>query len=137
MFMEDATPRELFEKSLDRCLQSNSFIPIFYDKFLESSVEVRAKFVHTDFRQQIKMLIKSLKLVAAATAGVPAGLAEIKARSESHDRKHLDIKPHLYGLWLSSVIASARIHDKSWDARTEDAWKTILGHVINRMKKAY
>ena len=66
-----------------------------------------------------------------------AGLAEIKMRGESHDRHHLDIKPHLYDLWLSSVIASARIHDKSWDTRTEDAWKTILGHVIHRMKKAY
>ncbi len=135
--MEEATPRELFEKSLDRCLQSNSFIPTFYGKFLDSSVEVRAKFVHTDFRQQNKMLTRSLKLSAAATAGIPAGLAEIKMRGESHDRHHLDIKPHLYDLWLSSVIASARIHDKSWDTRTEDAWKTILGHVIHRMKKAY
>ncbi len=135
--MEHATPRELFEKSLDRCLQSNSFIPTFYDKFLDSSVEVRKKFVQTDFRQQNRMLAMSLKLTAAATAGVPAGLAEIKMRCESHDRHHLDIKPHLYDLWLSSVIASARLHDKSWDARTEDAWKTILGHVINRMKKAY
>jgi len=135
--MESATPRDLFERSLDRCLQSNTFISTFYDEFLDSSVEIRANFAHTDFRKQNKMLAESLKLAAAATAGVPAGLAEVTARAETHDRHHLNIKPHLYDLWLSSVIHAARIHDKSWDATTEDAWKTILGHIIHRMKKHY
>lgn len=135
--MVETTPKEIFLKSLDRCTQSSEFIPTFYDRFVASSPEVRRKFAHTDFAKQNKMLLKSLRLAAAATAGESAGLREITERAESHDRHHLDIKSHLYELWRIALLDAARRFDKQWDTTTEAAWNTILGHVIHRMIKFY
>ncbi len=135
--MVETTPKEIFRKSLERCTQSSEFIPTFYDRFVASSPEVRRKFAHTDFAKQNKMLLRSLKLAAAATAGDSEGLREITERAESHDRHHLNIKAHLYELWRTALLETARRFDKQWDTATEAAWKTILGHVIRRMIKFY
>jgi len=135
--MNDPTPKELFLESLNRCTLSSEFISTFYDRFVASSPEVRKKFARTDFAKQNRMLLKSLKLAAAATAGDPEGLQEITARAESHDRHHLNVKPHLYELWRTALFETARRYDKRWDTATETAWITILGHVIHRMVKFY
>ncbi|NQV26228.1 MAG: globin [Rhodopirellula sp.] len=116
---------------------SGKFIPAFYDRFLSSSDEIRNKFTHTNFQKQNEMLLKSLKLAAAATAGDLEGLQEIKARAESHDRHHLNIQPRLYEHWRVALIDTARVHDKQWNTAIEDAWNVILGHVIHRMTKFY
>lgn len=135
--MDKSTPKEMFLESLNRCTLSSEFISMFYDRFVASSPEVRRKFAHTDFAKQNRMLLKSLKLAAAATAGDPEGLQEITARAESHDRHHLNIKAHLYELWRIALLETARRYDKQWDTATEAAWNTILGHVIHRMVKFY
>ncbi len=135
--MSTLTPKEIFKSSLERCTQSSNFIPTFYDRFIASSPEVRSKFAHTDFAKQNKMLLRSLKLAAAATAGDPEGLREITERAKSHDRRNLNIKSHLYDLWRVALIDTARRFDKQWDTSTEAAWNTILGHVIHRMTKFY
>lgn len=135
--MASTTPKEIFLKSLERCTQSSEFIPTFYDRFVASSPEVRRKFAHTDFAKQNKMLLRSLKLAAAATAGESEGLREITERAEPHDRHHLNIKAHRYELWRTALLETARRCDKQWDTVTEAAWKTILGHVIRRMIKFY
>lgn len=44
------------------------------------------------------MLLRSLKLVAGATAGEPKSLREIRQRAETHDRYHLNIEPEHYDL---------------------------------------
>jgi hemoglobin-like flavoprotein len=135
--MDEMTSKEIFLSSLDRCTQSSEFIPTFYDRFVAASPEVKRKFARTDFAKQNKMLLRSLKLAAAATAGEPEGLREITERAESHDRHHLNIKSHLYELWLTALLDAARRFDNQWDTATEAAWNTILGHIIHRMTKFY
>ncbi len=131
------TPRTTFLSSLDRCKESASFIPAFYDHFLNSSDEVRQKFKNTDFEQQEHMLLRSLELTAMAVSGDPAGLRELRDRSETHDRHHLNIEPWFYELWLQSIIQTARDFDPQWTEDIENAWRTILGHVITHMVAHY
>ncbi len=135
--MEVATHKDLFIESLHRCSESEKFVPAFYERFLSTSPEISLKFEHTDFRQQNRMLLKSLKLIAAATAGDQDGLRELRARAETHDRYHLNIKPELYDFWRAAIIATARDFDSEWNNDVEDAWNHILGHVIFHMIKHY
>lgn len=135
--MVASTPKQLFLKSLDRCAADDRFIPSFYDRFLSTSNEVRNKFAETDFDKQNQMLLQSLRISAGATAGDPAALREIRERAETHSRDNLDIPPRLYDLWLKSVLETAREFDASWSHSVEEAWTTILGHVIKHMVKFY
>ncbi|REK22189.1 MAG: globin [Planctomycetota bacterium] len=129
--------REIFTASLARCVTSDAFVATFYRRFLASSDEVRAKFQHTDFAVQHRMLLRSLELIAAATAGDVEGLAELNARAESHDRHHLNIKRPLYELWLDALLETAREFDPEWDDSIEVAWRSVLGHAIDYMVRRY
>lgn len=135
--MEESTPKELFLQSLKRCLADDGFIPAFYERFLNSSDEIKDKFRHTDFDKQVKMLARSLELCAGATSGEPESLIEIRERGETHDRNHLNIEPRLYEYWLDNVILTAAEFDKQWSDTIEDAWHRILGHVVQHMSRMH
>ena len=83
------------------------------------------------------MLLRSLKLAAGATSGDAESLREIRERAETHDSCHLNIKPQLYDIWLTSVIAAAREFDEEWDESIEEAWNKILGYAIKHMIRYY
>ena len=135
--MTELTPKDLFLESLERCAADDAFIPAFYERFLSSSDEVRFKFRNTDFERQNKMLLQSLRLSAGATAGNPDSLRELKERAETHSSVNLNIRPELYDLWLTAVIETAGSFDPQCDETTEDAWRSILGHVIHHMIRYY
>lgn len=129
--------KDLFLQSLERCSEDEAFIPSFYDRFLSTSPEIRDKFKDTDFEKQNQMLLRSLRLAAGATSGDPASLRELRDRAETHDQNHLNIEPRLYSLWLASVIETASEFDSNWDESVEEAWNTILGHIVSHMIRFY
>jgi len=133
MGTEEPTPKMLFLASLNRCRRSSNFLPMFYKRFIESSDIIRQKFLNTDFERQNKMLLESLRLIAAATSGDPEGLRELTERAETHDRNHHDIKEEHYEHWRHALIDSARTCDDQWNTPIEEAWNRILGFAIQRM----
>lgn len=135
--MSEVPPKDIFFQSVKRCTASDDFIPAFYDRFLDSSDEVRKKFRFTDFDKQHRMLRRSLELCVGATAGEPEALAEMRQRATSHDRDHLNIEPRFYESWLETIIATAKDFDDQWNEDVETAWRTILGHVIGYMSRKY
>ena len=135
--MVELTTKDRFIQSLDRCSGQVGFIPAFYHRFLATSDEIRDRFHHTDFKKQNQMLLRSLKLAADAASGVPEALREMRERAETHDRRHLDIAPRLYDIWLATVLETACEFDVEWNESTKDAWNTILSHVIKHMIRFY
>lgn len=133
----DVTPRQVFLDSLERCVRAEGFADKFYERFLASSEDVRLKFRNTNFDRQKAMIVRSLELCAKAIDGDREGLSELKARSETHDRYHLNIKAPLYDLWLESLLQAAAETDPEWSQAVEEVWRTTLHHVINRMVSAY
>jgi hemoglobin-like flavoprotein len=128
--------RRVFLESLERCGR-DAFVDRFYERFLASSPEVRAKFATTDFGRQRAMLLRSLELIAAAADGDPDGVEELRVRAETHSRSRLDIAPHLYDLWLEAAIASAVEADPRWTPEVETAWRSILGAAIRHLRRGY
>ncbi len=135
--MDDTSHSDLFLLSLNRCAENDWFIPTFYRHFLASSDEVKQKFLRTDMKVQGRLLLKSLLLAAGAASGDPESLRDLRERAASHDRNHLDIRPHLYEFWRSSLIKTAAEFDPHWSHETEVAWHATLGHIVQVMIDRY
>lgn len=135
--MSDQTPKDLFLKSVNRCIASDGFLPSFYERFLASSDEIKRKFRNTDFEKQNEMLARSLQLSAAATAGDQEALAEMNERATTHDRHHLNIEPQFYEVWLETIVATASNFDDQWSDEIEAAWQRVLSHVVQHMIRKY
>ena len=135
--MEKTSPKDLFLASIRRCEQSADFMPAFYERFLAVSDEIRLKFKATCFETQSQRLLRSLKLVAGATEGDPEALQELRARAETHDRYHLNIRPEMYEAWLECAVETAREYDNKWNDDTESAWTKSLGYAVAYMVRRY
>ncbi len=64
-------------------------------------------------------------------------LAQLNARAESHNRRHLNIKPELYVLWKATLLATARQFDPDWTSYVRESWESILDSAIQYMTKRY
>jgi hemoglobin-like flavoprotein len=136
--MPDLTEHDLeqFNDSLER-MPGARFLERFYELFLASSPEVRAKFAHTDFRRQRRVLKVSLYLMMLAVEGRLEGRIHLDEIARRHGRGGLGIQPELYDLWLECLIAAVREHDPRFDAETERAWRAVLRSGIEVMKSRY
>jgi hemoglobin-like flavoprotein len=130
---------ETFLASLKRCLATPDFLHRFYDRFTESSEEVRAKFRKTEFPRQARVLADSLYVLAVAAQGSEEGLAwrELDRLAERHDRAHLDIRPELYDVWLECLIATVRDFDPEINPEIEAAWRQTLTVGIEHMRSRH
>jgi len=130
---------ETFRESLKRCLASSGFLDTFYDRFVASSEEVRAKFRNTDLSRQTRMLADSLYVLANAALseeGSP-GRGSLPYIAARHSRSDLDVSPGLYDQWLACLIDTARLHDPDFAPEVEGAWRTTLGWGIEYMRSRY
>lgn len=130
-------PKEHFLKSLERCKKKSTFLDAFYDRFLSSSEEVADMFKYTDFERQHRMLIHSLEMASHSVEGDPEALHMLSEQAVRHSRENLDIRPGLYPVWLEAIIEAASEHDPFWDGTVEEAWRTVLGHIIHHMISKY
>ena len=134
-----AEDTEIFRASLNRCLAVPGFLRTFYELFMSSSDEIRAKFKNTDFEKQTRVLADSLYLMAVAAQGErgsPAW-AELSRLAKRHDRTELDVRPGLYDAWLDCLIQAARCHDPQFSAEVEQAWRNTLRDGIEHLRSRY
>ena len=130
---------ETFLASLNRCLATPDFLHRFYDRFTETSEEVRNKFRKTEFPRQTRVLADSLYALAVAAQGTSEGMGwhELDRLAELHDRRHLDIRPELYDTWLECLISAVREFDPEMSSDVESAWRRTLAIGIERMRSRY
>lgn len=122
-----------FEASMHRCLEDESFLRRFYERFLGSSPEVAEKFASTDLDRQARMLEESLRLVLSAALGTETGREHLEHIAEMHSRRKLGIGPHLYQHWLDAVVQVASETDPDWEPGLEDTWRAALQPCIDHM----
>lgn len=122
---------ERFNDSLERCLAKSDFLDRFYEIFLASSPEVRAKFAATDFAKQKRMLQASLYMIATASLG----RAEANHNLENLAGQHADlgIPRWMYDVWLSSLIEAVAEADSRFNRDIEASWRSVMGYGISVM----
>ena len=132
-----AYPKDIFLESLNRCREAGDFTAAFYENLLNTDEEIRHRFRLTDMERQREKLNKSLDLCAAATAGDPDGLAELRELGKLHSRLRLDIHPEWYPLWIEAIVATASQFDPEWDEEVDASWRRVLGLVTERIASFY
>ena len=135
----NASTRDTFLASLGRCRATAGFLDAFYQRFVASSDEVRAKFAKTDMMRQVQMLEDTLFVVANAVQGEEGSPArsDLPRIAERHSRRDLDIGPELYDLFLECLIVTVRTHDPKFTSKVEAAWREVMGFSIDYMRKRY
>jgi len=125
--------RESYQRVLNRrTSEEREFFDAFYDRFIAADPEVAAKFKGVDMEAQKTLLRQSLihLLHLSNTKRIPGGMLEIARR---HDRRHADIPPRLYQIWLESLIQTVRETDPQCNADVELAWRMICAQGITYM----
>jgi len=135
----NASTRDTFLASLGRCRATAGFLDAFYQRFVASSDEVRAKFAKTDMLRQVQMLEDTLFVVANAVQGEEGSPArsDLPRIAERHSRRDLDIGPELYDLFLECLNVTVRTHDPKFSPEVEAAWREVMGFSIDYMRKRY
>jgi hemoglobin-like flavoprotein len=135
----NASSRDTFLASLGRCRATAGFLDAFYQRFVASSDEVRAKFAKTDMMRQVQMLEDTLFVVANAVQGEEGSPArsDLPRIAERHSRRDLDIGPELFDLFLECLIVTVRTHDPKFSPEVEAAWREVMGFSIDYMRKRY
>lgn len=130
--------REVFEKSLQRCTANSGFFDLFYDTFLSSAPKVKAKFAHTDFDRQKRMLERSFRLILWASEDPEKGPERyLEHLAVRHSARDLDIGSEYYDLWLDSLLAAVRECDPECNHEVEDSWEQVMGIGIDYMVRSY
>lgn len=129
--------KNTFIASLDRCLATDGFMEIFYQRFTARSPAVRARFARTDMTVQAQRFADSLRTLASAVAGEPAGLRELALRAESHGQRGMNITPDIYELWSAAIIATAKEYDREWTVSVEQAWVQTVEIAVKYMTNRF
>ncbi|WP_153556004.1 globin [Roseimaritima sediminicola] len=123
--------------SYHRCMHGDGFLDTFYNGFLSSSPAVRDKFAHTDFAHQKLALRESLLMMIMLSLGNEGVRGELRKLARRHDRKHVDVAPPLYALWLDALCQAVREHDPEYTAETEQQWRAAMQPGIDLLVAAY
>ena len=126
-----------FHASFQRCMIHRRFFDLFYDDFLNSSVEVQQKFQRTDFARQKRALRLSFLLVMDAVVHKTNDFSVLEPTAISHSRAKADIRPHLYDLWLDSLLRTVKSCDSRYSAETERLWREAFKPAIDYIVSKY
>ena len=122
----------LLNDSLQRCLENEQFLSIFYRLFLESSEEIKAQFDNTDQEHQINMMRQSLSTIISVSESNWESDKFLSDMAKKH--KDMNIKPEHYLLWESSLLSAVSECDKKYNDDIHEAWKHILRRGIDFMQ---
>ena len=126
-----------FHASFRRCMTHRRFFDLFYDDFLNSSIEVQQKFQRTDFARQKRALRLSFLLVMDAVVHKTNDFSVLEPTAISHSRTKMNIQPHLYDLWLDSLLRTVKSCDSRYGAKTERLWREAFKPAIDYIVPKY
>ena len=116
----------LAKDSLKRCLKQEKFLDRFYELFLASSEEIKAKFVSTQFVQQKIMLKASLHIMLMLAQGDLKDTQVLQDLAEKHSSRYLNIRPEFYQFWVNSMLQAVKESDPAYSDDVGIAWKNSL-----------
>ncbi|MFA0809806.1 globin [Microbulbifer epialgicus] len=122
-------------QSYGRCCNNEQFFIDFYERFMDSSVDIRELFTKTDMKVQRHLLRNGIMQLVLYARGMSD--TKLRALGKSHDRNGYNIPPEWYHLWLDALIATLRQHDGDFSPEVEAAWNCALTSGINIIRQAY
>ena len=125
------------KESLKRCLGSEAFLDIFYNKFLSVSDDIRNKFANTRFENQKIMLKASLHIMLMLARGDLKNTQTMQQLADVHGAKTLDIRPEYYHSWVESMLYAIQQTDPQYTPELGESWRQALQPGIDFMLSKY
>lgn len=123
----DAKILAAFHDSFHRCQAVPGFFDSLYQKLINSSDEVRAKFANTDFERQKRLVRTSFYLLMLSAQDKMNGPEKyLEGIAIRHSAEQLDIAPHLYSLWLECLLSTVEDTDPNYSEDVEEAWRELM-----------
>src|SRR5262249_43798837 len=85
----------------------------------------------------LRVLKASLYMMMFAAEGKAEGHVHLQSIAKLHSRNELDIKPHLYDLWLDCLMRAVRESDPLFTHETERGWRRRLEPGIECTRSQY
>lgn len=123
--------------SYGRSIAKRDFLGRFYEIFLASSPEIARKFVNTDLEKQQELLAMSVNMVILFPQENKIAKNAVGRIRESHSRSGLNIEPHLYTLWVDSLVQAVSEHDPEFNDQLEASWRKVLQIAIDYIVGGY
>ena len=128
---------ETFRSSLLRCLSNLHFLERFYEEFINSSPEIAKAFSHTNMERQKAMLNASLyQLMNFYGSSDEKAKKHIQDLGAQHGAYGHRIPPHLYDVWLDSLITAVSESDPQFNPSLEAVWREVMSAGIEVMKSS-
>jgi hemoglobin-like flavoprotein len=134
------TMNKSYEEVLDsyhRCEAAGGLFDTFYDIFFAKSPAIPPKFAETDMQRQKQDVMASVLMALRLAMGDAVARQAISELAESHSRRHHDIKPELYELWLDALCEAIKKHDGQYTPKLEQQWREAMRPAIELMTAAY
>ncbi len=131
----ETTNSDIVFQSYGRCCNNEQFFVDFYNRFTDSSEEVRAMFLSTDMKQQRHLLRNGIMQLVLHARGMPD--TKLRALGQSHSRNGYNIRPDFYRQWLDALMATLRQHDREFSDHVEAAWRQAIQPGIELIRGAY
>ena len=128
---------KLAKQSFGRCLNHGDLIGRFYEILLQADPMIPRKFINTDMEKQKKLLVHSINLALMFAENDPVGKNGLLRLRESHNKKHLDIKPDLYPLWIDSFLQAVSEIDPEYNDEIKFSWYTALKKTTDYLAEGY
>lgn len=122
-------------QSYGRCCRKEQFFKDFYDFFMDSSDEIRQRFVNTDMAAQRHLLRNGIMQLILVARGMSD--RKLRALGESHNRDNFNINPAWYTLWLDSLMKAVDKHDPEYNTELDAQWREVLRPGIELIRGAY
>jgi hypothetical protein len=113
-------------ESYKRVSREPGFLKHFYDRFMGSDAEVRARFQGVDMARQRFVVGRTVTLMLQHASGVRHGTEAPRETAEHHGPDGLDIPAYMYDLWIDALVQTVAEHDPRFDADLEAGWRTVL-----------
>lgn len=125
------------QDSYGRCLVKGDLFQHFYDLFLASSPLIKARFAHTDFDGQKKLIRHGINLMIMYAANNPAGKSGLARIRDSHNQHKLNIPPMYYAYWKRCLLQAVKDYDPKATADLMEFWNQLLDVGIDFISSGY
>jgi hemoglobin-like flavoprotein len=120
-----------------RRIRRKRFAGRFYELLVASDREIAKRFAHTNFERQESLLMQGVLMLLEYASGSVVAKMAIDRFAASHDRKHYDVRPEMYAIWIDCLVRTASELDDEWTAALELMWREQLSMGIDLMKARY
>lgn len=135
--MSNMNSSVLIKNSFNRADATGEFSNIFYDIFLNKSVEIKNVFKDTNFKKQKKLLRATVKILVDHEYEKTRTKKIINDISHTHNQHGHNIAPHYYDLWLDSLCETIEKLDPEYSKRLEIFWRKHMQKFIDLIVTGY